>query len=111
MKLTDVAVHTGLASATIETLTGSTGLTVIVTGVEVAGLPDGQVAFEVRMQVTTSLLTGVYEKPVLFVPVLLPFTCHWYAGADPPLTGVAVKVAGLPWHTGLISAAMDTLTG
>ena len=39
-------------------LTGSSGFTVMVTVFDVAGLPVGQVAFEISTQVTTSLLVG-----------------------------------------------------
>ena len=34
---------------------------------------------------------------------------HWYAGAAPPLTGVAVKVTDVPVQTGLALAAIVTL--
>ena len=34
---------------------------------------------------------------------------HWYAGAVPPLTGVAVYVTLVPAQTGLALAAMVTL--
>ena len=34
---------------------------------------------------------------------------HWYAGAVPPLTGVAVNVTLVPAQTGLAPAAMVTL--
>ena len=47
----------------------------------------------------------------LFEPTLLPFTFHWYAGAKPPLTGVAVQVTMIPEQTGLAEAPTDTLTG
>ena len=60
-KVTEVPVQTGLDEAAIDTLTGSKGLTVMVTVFEVAGLPVGQVALEVRTQVTRSLLTGTNE--------------------------------------------------
>ena len=61
VKVTEVPEQTGLAEAAIEMLTGRFGFTVIVTVLEVAGLPVAQVAFEVKMQVTTSALTGIYE--------------------------------------------------
>ena len=60
-KVTEVPAQTGLADAAIDTLTGSNGFTVIVTAFEVAGLPLGQVALDVRTQVTRSLLTGTNE--------------------------------------------------
>ena len=58
---TDAPAHDGLADGFTETLTGSTGLTTITTGVEVAGFPVGQMAFEVRTTVTMSLFAGIYE--------------------------------------------------
>ena len=39
-----------------------------------------------------------------------PFTFHWYAGVDPPLTGDAVNVTGVPAQTWLADGAMVTLT-
>ena len=59
MKVTEVPAQTGLAEAPTDTLTGSSGFTVMVTVFEVAGLPVGQVAFEVNTQVIRSLLEGV----------------------------------------------------
>ena len=57
--VTEVPAQTGFWDAVTETLTDSIGFTVIVIGLDVAGLPVGQVTFEVRTQVITSLLTGV----------------------------------------------------
>ena len=61
VKVTDVPEQTGLAEAPIDTLTGKVAFTVMLTALLVAGLPVGQIAFDVRMQVTISPLTGVYE--------------------------------------------------
>ena len=61
MKVTDVPAHTGLADGATVTLTGSNGLTVIVTGADVAGLPVGQTAFDVSTTVTASVFNGTYE--------------------------------------------------
>ena len=58
VKVTDVPAHTGLADAAIEMLTGSSGLTVIVTVFETAGLPVAQVATEVSRHATASLFEG-----------------------------------------------------
>ena len=58
VNVTEVPAQTGLAEAAIDTVTGSKGLTVMVTVFDVAGLPVGQVALEVRTQVTRSLLVG-----------------------------------------------------
>ena len=57
-KVTEVPAQTGLADAAIDKLTGSNGFTVMVTVFEVAGLPVGQVALEVKTQVTRSLFIG-----------------------------------------------------
>ena len=58
VKVTEVPEQTGLAEAAIATLTGKFGLTVMVTVLEVAGLPVAQVALEVKIQVTASLIRG-----------------------------------------------------
>ena len=51
--------QTGLADAVIDTLTGSSGFTVIITELEVAGLPVVHVALEVRTQVSALPFEGV----------------------------------------------------
>ena len=56
--VTEVPAHTWLADSIIDTLTGSSGLTIMVRLLEVAGLPVAHVAFEVRKQVIMSLLVG-----------------------------------------------------
>ena len=48
VKVTEVPEQTGFAEAATETLTGNNGFTVMVTVFEVAGLPVGHVAFEVK---------------------------------------------------------------
>jgi hypothetical protein len=63
--------------ADILTLTGSTGFTVMVIWLEVAGFPDTQLKDDVRTTVTTSLLLRVVlEKVGLLVPTFDPLTCH-----------------------------------
>jgi hypothetical protein len=63
--------------ADILTLTGSTGFTVIVIALEVAGFPDIQVKDDVIITVTTSLLASVVlVNAGLFVPTFDPFICH-----------------------------------
>ena len=59
VNVTLVPAHILLAEAPIETLTGKLALTVMVTVLEVAGLPVAQVSLEVRTQVTASPLDGV----------------------------------------------------
>jgi hypothetical protein len=59
--VTEVPAQTGFAEGETETLTGKTGLTVMFTAGEVAGLPVAQVALEVSTQVIASLFTGIYE--------------------------------------------------
>jgi hypothetical protein len=59
--VTEVPAHTIVAEAVIVMLTGSSGFTVMVAVLEMAGFPVGQVASEVSLQVIASLLTGVNE--------------------------------------------------
>ena len=59
VKVTLVPEQIVVAAAEILTLTGRFGFTVMVTVLDVAGLPVAQVALEVRMQVTISLLARV----------------------------------------------------
>ena len=61
MNVTEVPEHTGLADGPIETLTGRFGFTPMVTVFETAGLPLGQVALEVSIQVIASLFAGIKE--------------------------------------------------
>ena len=56
--VTEVPAQILFAKAAIDTLTGSNGLTVMVTLLEVAGLPDLQVSLEVSTQVITSPFAG-----------------------------------------------------
>ena len=67
-------------------------------------------ALEVIRQVTTSPSTGEYEKNEEFDPEFAPFTFHWYAGEEPPLVGVAVKSAFIPWQTLVEAVAINTPT-
>ena len=72
-------------------------VTTMVIALEVAGLPITQLAFDVRTQLTTSLLFSVADvKDEEFVPAFVPLTFHWYEGVVPPLVGVAVKVTDVP---------------
>ena len=58
--MTGVPAQTGFAEASIDTLTGRIGLTVMVTAFEAAGEPVAQgVILEVRIQVIISPVTGV----------------------------------------------------
>jgi hypothetical protein len=50
--------HTGFADAAMETATVNKGLTTMLTVFEVTGFSTGQIAFEVKTQLTASLLTG-----------------------------------------------------
>lgn len=59
MNVTCVPLQTGFDDVAMETLTGRMGFTTMVTVLEVAGLPCGQVALEVSTQLTASLFDGV----------------------------------------------------
>jgi hypothetical protein len=67
-------------------------------------------AVEVISTITTSLLYNV-ELPytALLVPTFTPFTFHWYVGAVPPFTGLAVNTMGAPAHTEFAEALIATL--
>ena len=41
---------------------------------------------------------------------MIPLTFHWYDGAGPPLTGVAVNVTEVPAQTGFAEAEIVTET-
>jgi hypothetical protein len=58
VKVTEVLAQTGLAEAATDTLTGRLGFTNMVTVFEVAGLPVGQVALEVKIQLIVLLFAG-----------------------------------------------------
>ena len=60
VKETGVPEHTVVAVGTTVTLTGRFGLTVMVTGGLMAGLPVTQLSDEVNSQVTTSPFTALY---------------------------------------------------
>jgi hypothetical protein len=75
------------------------GLTVIVTTLDVAGLPDTFGRFDVITAYTLSPCAGVQVYVALDEPAtLLPFRYHSYVGL-PPLIGVAVKVTEVPAQT------------
>ena len=61
VNVTGIPAQTGLFDAVIEMLTGRFGFTVIVIVFEVAGLPVGQIALEVKVQDTWSPDAGIYE--------------------------------------------------
>ena len=112
VKLTLVPKHIVVADGVTLTLTGRFGLMVIVTPVLVAGLPIAQVAFEVSITLTTSLFARAdVENELLFVPAFTPLTCHWYDGLDPPLVGIAVKLASDPAQIVVDPVETVTLAG
>ena len=59
VKVTGFPVQEGLTEATMETLTGDSGLTVMVIGFDVAGLPVTHGRFDIISHVITSPFTGV----------------------------------------------------
>ena len=115
MKVTEVPSQVGPGGlAEIVRLTVRFGFTTIVIGAEVAGLPAAQAALLVTMQRTWSPVTSVDDTKVLEVTpgMGFPFRVHWYRGFDPPFTGKAVKVTGVPWQIAPGGfAETETLTG
>ena len=59
VKVTLVFAQTGFEEAAMLTEAATNGFTVMVTGLEDAGLPETQVSLDVISQMTTSPLTGV----------------------------------------------------
>ena len=59
VKLTEVPVQTGFCEAAMVTLTGRLVFTVMVTVLDVAGLPVAHVVLDVSTQVTASLFKGI----------------------------------------------------
>lgn len=77
VNVTEVPVQTGFADATIETLTGKTGFTTIVTRLDVAGLPERHEPLAVSVHDNASLFSGLYEKVELVAPEMsAPFFFH-----------------------------------
>jgi hypothetical protein len=68
--------QTGLAWAAMAMETGRLLLTVIVTWLDRAVTPKSQDEFEVILQVTISLLRGMYEKVEELEPASVPLTFH-----------------------------------
>ena len=60
INVTDVPAQTGFAEALIAMLTGRFGLTIIVIVLEVAGFPEAQKRFEVRIHRIISPFDGEY---------------------------------------------------
>ena len=68
-----------------------------------------QSALLVIRQLTASPFANVLVVNLsLLPPAFVPFTSHWYLGAEPPLTGTAVKVTGVPAHTLFSDMVMST---
>ena len=76
-KLTDVPGHIVVADGAIDTVGMTLSFTVIRMLLLVTEAGEGQVAFDVIITVTLSLLVRPVEVKVeLLVPTLTPFTCH-----------------------------------
>ena len=69
-----------------------------------------QLALLVKTTVTLSPLFKVVVVKVDEVApaTFVPFTCHWYCGAEPPLTGVAVNVIENPAQMVVVDAVILT---
>jgi hypothetical protein len=98
--------------AVIEMLTGKSGFTVMVIPLEVAGLPVAQVAFEVTMQESTSVFTGLKVYVGFVAPdTEEPLSFQRYPGAGPPLMTEELKVTAVPAQTGFAEEVTEMLTG
>jgi hypothetical protein len=112
LKVTEVPAHTGFAEGVTTILTGRSGLTVITTGFDNAGLPVAQVAFEISTQVRVFPFAGAKVWVGLVAPVIsVPFNFHWYKGAGPPLTRPELNVTSVPAQTGFAEAVIAILAG
>ena len=77
VNVTLVPAHIGPAGfATMDTDGTDVGFTVIVILLEVAVVGETQLAFEVRITWTTSLLFNEVDENVAPVPEFIPFTVH-----------------------------------
>lgn len=109
MNVTDVPAQILFCEAVIVTAGVTGGVMVIIMGLLVALGVARQVALLVTMQLITSPFASELRVKVgLLVPALAPFTCHWYCGAAPPLTGVAVNVTVAPGQIVVVDAAILT---
>ena len=112
MNVTDVPAQIAPVGAAASVTLGVTlVVTVIVTPLLVAVVGEEQVKSLVITQVTTSPLAKLLDVNVLLVvlpPEFTPFTFHWYDGAAPVLTGVAVNVTLVPAHTEELLAVILT---
>ena len=101
--------QTGFADAEMVTEAAASGLTVMVTTFEVAGLPEGQVAPDVMIHTIPSPFAGTQAYVEFVAPVITkPFFFHCHEGTAPPFTAVAVKVTVVPAHTGFAEGETDT---
>ena len=57
---------------------------------------------------TVTLFVITVVKVLVFAPAGMPATIHWYSGAVPPLTGVAVKVTVVFVQTVVVGVLMLT---
>ena len=109
VKVTELLVQILVDEAAITTEGVTAAVTVIVIALEVPVAGTAQA----RLEVKTTLTISPFDKVVVvsagaLVPVLTPFSCHWYAGVVPPLVGVAVKITLVPGQIIVDDAATTT---
>ena len=109
VKLTAVPAHTApdaLVILTVGVTSADTDMVMILdpTVSGTAQLADDTSLHDTVLPVLRLLV--VYVAPL--VPALIPFTNQIYIGLAPPLTGVAVKVTGVPWQIAVVDAAIET---
>ena len=99
----------GLAVMLTEGTTSGVMVIVMLLLVTVTGLAQG--ALLVSVQVITSPLLRLLSTYMIEVPTVTLFFFHWYTGDVPPLVIVAVKVTGVPAHTGLAGLEVIVIAG
>ena len=69
-------------------LTGKSGLTIMPTFAEMAGLPVVQASLDVKTHLIALPFAGMKAYVELVAPgISTPLSLHWYFGDEPPLTG------------------------
>ena len=97
VKTTGVPSQNTVSLAEIKIDGTTTGFTVMVIILLIAGTGEGQVSLEIISTLTWfPFKRELVVKTVLLIPTGVPPTYHWYTGLEPPFVGVAVNVKLVP---------------